>query len=243
LDVVPTSRVTFAAPGERQDLSLLFGSAPNLYVLTSAGERMLTKLDGARPRRREVRGLASTPFLAHELAVRDVRVWLELTTRAGEGQALETWCDGEEAAFDLGRSTTPKVLRPDAWFVYRLGARVLVGMVEVDMATERGTRRWHEKLDGYAHLLTGGKLKGVTGYANARVLVIAPEAKRRDQLAAVITSRCVGNLALRFWLTTRETLQTPGFGACVWRRADATESCALLRTEEGPASPRPGDGQ
>ena len=63
---------------------------------------------------------------------------------------------------------------------------MLVGLVEVDRGTERGDRRWQEKLEAYAALFAGGSLQAATGYRNARILVVTSDARRRDQLAAFI---------------------------------------------------------
>lgn len=218
VEVVPASRAAFALPGERQDPGLLFGSAPNLYALTRAGEKLLADLDGRPLGRRETRGVPSPLFLAHELAIRDVRVWLELTARENANQALETWHHGPDAAIDLQRQAPPKVVRPDAWFTYRLGDRVLVGLVEVDTGTERGNRRWREKLEAYALLYGSSQLRAVTGYANARVLVITPHAHRRDKLAQFIAEHAPAELARRFWLAEHQVLAHRDFVTPAWRQ-------------------------
>ena len=54
-------------------------------------------------------------FLAHELPVRDVRVWLEECARMDE-HAVERWEDGEAAAIPLDGPAAPRFVRPDAWF-------------------------------------------------------------------------------------------------------------------------------
>ncbi len=72
----------------------------------------------------------SSLFLAHEMAVRDVRVCLE-AAGAG-GYEVESWRDGGDAAIRLRAPQGPPSARPDARFVYHLGGVVLVGIVEVD---------------------------------------------------------------------------------------------------------------
>lgn len=220
VDVLPVSRAALAPPGAPNDASLLYGSAPNVYALAPRGLEVLhraglTEQPNAA-RKKPTYGPKNSLFLAHELAVRDVRVWLELSARAG-GHEVEQWRDGEEAAIDLGRAQAPLWVRPDAWFVYRLGKTVLVGLVEVDRGTERGGRRWGEKLSAYAALFGGDCLKGATGYVNAHVLVVCPDTRRRDQLSDFIAQ---GDISLkdRFWIADQTALNSLNLAQVPWRR-------------------------
>lgn len=218
VDVVPVHRSTLAEPGDLNDASLLFGSAPNIYTLTRRGAKLLQRA-GLLADASQVPhyGPRNSLFLAHELAVRDVRVWLELTARAYLDHSLLAWRDGGDAEIDLQRSHVPKRARPDSWFVYRLGQSVLVGLVEYDRATERGTARWKEKIAAYEVLFRGERLREVTGYVNARVLVIAPDLRRRDHLAALLHEYAPIDLAHRFWLAERSVLQIPDLLQGKWR--------------------------
>ena len=100
-------------------------------------------------------------------------------------------------------------MRPDAWFVYRLGERVLVGLLEYDRGTERGDGRWRDKLIAYDALFAGPRLRETTGYVNARVLVVCPAERRRDRLADLIGSHAPEGLAARFWLAAQTVLDRP----------------------------------
>jgi len=175
--------------------------------------------------------------------VRDVRVWLELAARGG-GHEIERWHDGEEAAISLERERAPYAVRPDAWFVLRLGRAVLVGIVEVDRGTERGDHRWREKLNAYGALFADGRLPVVTGYVNARVLVIAPDARRRDRLCEMV-GEAVGPLASRFWFASASVLDRPDFGDGQWRRYGEADVQPLLASEasHGALSKATGDQQ
>ncbi len=222
VDVIPVPRAILAAPGEANDATLLFGSAPNLYAPTKAGLKLLCEngmtgeggiAGGTRP------GAAYGPknalFLRHEMEVRDVRVWAVIAAAARPRTGLLEWRDGAEAAISLGAERAPRHVRPDARFVLRLGRAdsreaVLVGLVEVDRGTERGERRWGEKIEAYGSLLEGDRLRDATGYVNARVLVICPDARRADPA-----------LAARFWLAGRDALARPDLGRSDWRRADS----------------------
>jgi len=222
VDILPVSRAALALPGTLNDASLLYGSAPNIYAPAARGLETLHRAGladrQAESRKKPAYGPKNSLFLAHELAVRDVRVWLELAARNG-GHTLENWQDGEEAAIDLERERVPFAVRPDAWFVLRLDQAVLVGLVEVDRGTERGDRRWQEKLDAYRALFAGGRLAGVTGYVNARVLVIAPDARRRDRLAAAI-AKAGADVAPKFWIAERAVLDEASLLLPHWRRTD-----------------------
>lgn len=221
VDVLPVSRAALAPPGAPNDASLLYGSAPNVYALAARGLEVLHRAGLAGPpdtgRKKPAYGPRNSLFLAHELAVRNVRVWLELAARGG-GHELERWRDGEAAAIDLERQQAPYVVRPDAWFILSLEQAVLVGLVEVDRGTERGDRRWREKLGAYGALFAGERLPAVTGYVNARVLVVCPDARRRDRLAELVGQHAGPGLAERFWLADGGALEGIGLLQSVWKR-------------------------
>ncbi len=224
VEIVAAPRAALAEPDDPNDASLLFGSAPNIYVVTRAGIRFLdahglTDLLEPAPNY----GPKNALLLRHELGVREVRVWLELSARRHSGQAVKAWHDGPEAAIGLGRTQAPKTVRPDAWFVYRLGERegqelVLTGFLEFDRATERGERRWAEKLAAYSALLSGPRLREVTGYVNARILVVCPSAARREALADLIARQADPSLAQRFWMAVGSALERPDLARSVWQR-------------------------
>jgi len=220
VDVLPISRAALAPPGIPNDASLLYGSAPNIYTPTVQGLETLYRAGlGDKPtaaRKKPTYGPKNSLFLAHELAVRDVRVWLEIIARK-EGHELECWQDGEAAAMDLNQKRPPSSVRPDAWFVLRLQKVVLVGLVEVDRGTERGDRRWQEKLVAYKALFDSGCLAAVTGYINARVLVITPNSNRRDWLAKAIADQD-GPATSKFWIAASDVMAVPSLSAECWQQ-------------------------
>lgn len=225
VDIVAVPRAALAEPGQANDASLLFGSAPNIYVPTRAGLRLLHEhglIEAPRPV--PAYGPRNGLFLRHELALRDVRLWLDLTARPDVGQALEVWRDGVEALIDLGRAAPPRAVRPDAWFVYRLpgpkGGRsaVLAGAVELDRGTERGASRWGEKVAAYEALFAGRHWAVTTGYVNGRVLIVCPDERRHVWLARFLREHAPSEMWPRFWLTTRSMLTRPDLGAAAWRQ-------------------------
>jgi hypothetical protein len=213
------------------DENLLWGSAPNLYILTRLGQKLLAKLDVEVAGKVGCYGPKNSLFLGHHLAVRDVYVWLETTARRYEGHRLECWRDDASATFDPDRKQRPRLAEPDAWFTYRLERKVLVGLVECDRGTERGATRWKEKIAGYEVLFNSGSLKTVTGYQNARVVVTTPDARRRDALADLITRHASAELASRFWLAPTDVLGGGDLIAPVWRQAGSTVLRPLVSAE------------
>lgn len=230
IEVVPANRSTLSRSEEPDDASLLFGSAPNIYVPTRRGLMMLLERGLIREEEAQRRGYTFGPrssiALPHTLFIRDVRIWLERTkTSYGGNHQIVRWHDGGDAKLDLRRTEAPLRVEPDAWFIYRLqvgeSPRILVGFVECDRGTERGSQRWHEKLRSYRLLLNGPRLKEITGYERARVLVLTLDSGRRDQLQAVIeefdqANNLDGSLAERFWLADKTALTQVGFTSACW---------------------------
>ena len=246
VDVVPVARAALSPAGDAAGAQLLHGSAPNIYVPTEKGMRLLVDAGHLSPdllRRPPPRyGPKNSLFLAHELLVREARVWLEAMAAEQAGRRVLKWQDGREAELPLPGGGAA---RPDAWFVQQLlperpagpegtpvpgqpaGPRkplVLVGLVEIDRGTERGGLRWGEKLEAYRSLFSDRTaLAAATGYVNARVLVLAPDARRRDGLASLLEQRA-GELRLppedlgRFWLATQEVLARTDLAEAFWRR-------------------------
>lgn len=233
VNVLPVSRAALAPPGIPNDASLLYGSAPNIYALTPRGLETLYRaglIERAAIKRLPTYGPKNSLFLAHELAVRDVRVWLEAVAKAG-GHELECWHDGEAAAINLYRDHAPFTARPDAWFVLRLQRAVLVGLVEVDRGTERGEHRWQEKIEAYATLFKGNVLRDTTGYLNARILVITPNMRRRDALAELLADQLRASdaaLQERFWLAEQTILASESLVAPLWLRPDNHKGWPLV---------------
>jgi hypothetical protein len=201
------------------DAQLLGGSAPNIFRLSRSGAKLLAQLGWeAHTRIASDYGPRNSLFLAHELVVRDARIWLELTARQESTHELLRFEMGEAAWIDLKKESTPALVRPDAWFVYRLDGAVLVGLLEVDQGTERGTKSWTAKVTAYQQLFHSDRLKAVTGYQHARVLVVTPTAARRDHLAAFLSTHANPDLARRFWLADQAALSQLSLGAAVWRQ-------------------------
>src|SRR5206468_1176091 len=124
-------------------------------------------------------GARTSAYIGHELAIRDFRIWAELSARHHPGHQLERWRDGAAAEIRLPRTQRPRVLRADSWFEYRIGERSLISFLEIDRSTERGSKRWLEKLAAYQALFEAGLVRETTGFVRARVLVLTLDARRR----------------------------------------------------------------
>jgi hypothetical protein len=196
-------------------------------------------------------GPTNSLFLAHELLIRDVRVWLErCARRAGGEQGVVGWKDGNDAVFPLPGGTSSKGtgrVQPDAWFGYQVvgGAtpRVLCGLVEADRGTERGQTRWREKVQSYAVLLAKENEQSLiaqTGYRNARVLIVTPDRQRTQALVGMLRTLLgelaglgyapgsIARLAQRFWLTEQACLAGDDMTSLVWQRPDQSGLLPLL---------------
>ena len=174
-------------------------------------------------------GAQNSYFLAHELALRDVRIWLELSARRVAGHELLAWHEGSEAYLPLEGGAKPRCVRPDAWFVYGVGERRLVGLVEIDRGTERGLRQWGRKIEDYRTLFETGALKNGTGYANARLLVFTSTERRRNSLTRLLEENAPASLTTRSWLTVQSTTERVGLNERAWRLPGITGLHPLLK--------------
>lgn len=228
VEVIPVTRAALCDAGTAADISLLQGSAPNVYSLTRSGQAVLGGLEDPPRTRPGSPYRLHSPHIAHELAVTDLLAWLLLTERAQPGFEVMRWHRSAEAVIDLKRDSIPHAVRPDAWFTVRIGERYLVGLCEADRSTEKGLLKWGAKLAAYQALFAGGRLKEATGFANARILVTAPDGRRRDALAGLIQKNAEPALAGRFWLAEGSALSETDWSRPLWRRPGEEKLSALL---------------
>lgn len=229
VQIVAVPRSVLVDTDTPNDPSLMYGSAPNIYQPTKEGLRLLWELGKIE---REERDRVAVPygpknatFLAHEVQVRDIRVWLERCRRWHQG-TLNHWRDNGDAMFDLSalKLSGIRSVRPDAWFTYKFpSGNSLVGLVEIDRGTERGVTKWREKLTQYRALLGPGKqvFQEAVGFKRWRVLVVVPTEARREWLVRCIAEEAKDDeLSQRFWITTRAELVDikNGFTSPIWRQ-------------------------
>lgn len=213
VEVVPVCRAALVAESS-PSASVLFGSAPNLYKLTRHGGKLLID-EGLREVYKSAPDVGPLAVgLRHFLGANDVRIWLERTVRHNPNHSLVRWSAGQEASLNIHNRI---VVKPDSWFIYRIGPAVLVGLLEYDRSTERGSFRWRQKVEGYEALFSAGRLRQLTGYSNARILVIVQDHRRRERLAELLTELAPSGLCSRFWLCDADGIEEPGFDRSVWR--------------------------
>ena len=208
--------------------SLAYGSAPFVYSLSPEGAKLLVGLElVSREAVRELPqyGPKNWLFLAHELGVRDVRVWLERCRRAHGHEGVTLWRHGTAAI--VGRT------RPDAFLTYGLGSRKLAALVEVDRGTERGEKWWADKLARFGEIMTGGAFHELTGLRQGRVVVIAPTPERRDAICGMLKSLMERTVVLEraFWIAHKSVLEGSDLSAPVWARPDAEGMHPLVPRE------------
>jgi hypothetical protein len=230
--VIAVPRAALAGQEALNDVSLMFGTAPNIYTLTRTGQKYLMELGFTESIRSIPEyGPRNSLFLAHELMIRDVRIWIELSAEEHDDGEVIRWCDGTDSEIALKANYGSKVLRPDAWFTCRLGAKILVGFVEADRGTERGCKRWSEKIKGYQLLFASGGVHATTGFVNARILVLVPNERRKDVLAGFLAREAPAELRSRFWLADRSILEDPRLDQLVWRQPGRTELQPIVPAE------------
>lgn len=173
------------------------GSYPSIYTLDRAALRLL---DPERSRARSP-WTPSTPFLAHHLAVSEIYVGLceaeqrgdvELISFTAEPGCWRTW------RTPLGVEVT---LKPDAHLVLGVGLSEAHWWVEVDRATE-SLPRILTKCRTYLDYWRTGIEEAATGVF-PKVLWVAPNERRRDQLVKVVR-RLGADDRLLFAATTDE---------------------------------------
>jgi len=195
-DRIGVPRAALAGEGAT-DASLLFGRAPVIYALTRPGARLLDV-----PYRPMPYGPRNSLFVAHEVFVRDGRVFLEVIARR-HGHAVALWRTGVEVG----------PARPDAAFVYEMAGARIVGLLEADRGTEN-SKRWIDKHARYVRAFGGTALRDALGHSRARVVVVAPDARRRDAIAGILAGR---GLEDRFWIAERSALGRADLAEAAWR--------------------------
>ena len=221
LDRIAVPYANVAPPG-KDGPNLAFGPGENINAATKQGLQYLHRAelisDELAARKLPDYGPKNALFLAHELLVRDVRVWLELCIRAHGGD-VEKWVDGPEAYLPPAR--------PDAWFLYRLpnSERTLVGLVEADRGTERGNQ-WERKAHEYDRMLKSDALANATGgRRRGRLVVVVQTEARRERIAALLADSPVAGFS---YVATAEDLLVGGMEREVWNNPPSEYLVPLL---------------
>jgi len=162
-------------------------------------------------------------FLAHELAVSNVRIAFELAARAHDGHQLLTWLSAEEAKDRFFFSGSWHALTPDAFVRYRVGRQVLSAFVEVDRGT-MPNRRFKEKVERYFAYDVSGRYTKQYQNQRFRVLVTVKSPERLVNLG-----RTAAQVAQRYcWFATLSDIEEFGPFALIWEVVGRERKSRLL---------------
>lgn len=190
----------------RHFLPTLKGSSQAIYMLDRLGLPVAAERLGKDP------GTLSRPkeklkplFLAHELAVNDMRIAFELSARSHSDHQLLTWLSAEEAKDRFFFGSKWFTLAPDVFLRYRIGHQVLAAFVEVDRGT-MPNHRFKEKVERYFAYDVSGRFTERYNGQRFRVLVVAMGPARlanlKDAAAQVAQRYC--------WFTDHAALMNRG---------------------------------
>ena len=160
------------------------GSSQAIFALDVAGQKLASACGPAGGRRLRRPWTPGNQFLAHSVAVTELYVVLCERARAGGGEVLA--CDAEPLCWRrfTGSGGATAWLKPDAFCRWGAGDLEHLSFVEVDRATASAPTV-SRKLDTYRRYWQTGRDQERFG-AFGRVLLLAPSAKRRDELAAAV---------------------------------------------------------
>lgn len=227
LDVLPVPQLALGGSP--------FTLAAKVHVATRKGIDALNQIGIILPldvAKTAAQAVPQYSFLAHELAVRDTFVWLVRSTRANPDHVIERWsCAGDLRVLDR---------RVDALFVYALSpeanAPVVVGLIEADMATERGTSggatdRWSEKFAGYAAVFAQDDrtaLRTLTGgFTRARLVVTVPTKARAEWVARRAAGTGVESY---LWVAVRQDMESADVHSPIWLRTSGSDAAFIPKS-------------
>jgi hypothetical protein len=212
----------------RHYLPMLKGSSQAIYILDAAGVPVAAERLGKdvkdfwRPK------MALHPFfLAHQLAVNDVRIAFELAARTHDDHQLLQWLPEQECYDRFFFAGHWRSLTPDAFLRYRVGRQVLSAFVEVDRGT-MPNRRFREKVERYFAYDVSGRYAERYKGQRFRVFVVSITRERLANLkhtAAQVPQRYC-------WFSTLNLIREQGPLATVWETISTTGNVSLFPVAE-----------
>jgi len=160
------------------------GSTQAVYALDVAGQKLGAACGPAGGRRLRRPWTPGNQFLAHSVAVTEL--YVVLCERARDGGSEVLAFDAEPLCWRrfTGSGGAAVWLKPDAFVRFGAGEYEHLSFVEVDRATA-SVPTVARKLDLYRRYWQTGREQERFG-AFGRVLLLAPNAARRDDLAAAV---------------------------------------------------------
>lgn len=180
-----------------------------IYTLDRKGARTLARITGESPASLySPLGPTSYLFLAHQLAVSDIRYALAMATRADPDVRLLGWLDEWELRRARGRAyrvrnpadpgaTIPVI--PDAAFGLSIDGQRNYYFLEADRGT-MGRAAMERKFWGYVQFFRDGLHRSAFGFPHFRVLIVTTTPARRDRLTQLV--RNLGFTPNMFLFTT-----------------------------------------
>lgn len=226
LDRTAVSPEALTEPGTLRKIERIYGRSPTIHWLTKAGKKVL--IEAGYYKKEELQeppriATLSDNQLVHDLRIRDMRVWLEVHQQQHTHWGDIVWKDGKRAA--------AQTFKPDAWFIYPLRQPMaLVGMLEVDMGTERSKENWEGKFHHYRNALLSGEITSITSTQSARVIVITSTVARREALYYMLGELLMAHETpgYRFWLADKTVLNEASLTDAVWRVPGIEELQSLV---------------
>ncbi len=198
--------------------------SPALYMLDRRGAELLRSELGYDDMAWTSKSQAvGQPFLEHTLAINDVRVAVTLACRAHQYDLLEWRSEADlKSSYDRvmiqeakGRKAQVSLI-PDSFFVVQTPQGKAPTFLEVDRGTET-TSRFQTKIRAYQAYVQNGGYEKSFGYKNVRVLTIAFNPKRLQNLMTV-TLEAGGRERYWFGLQSELTAQSI-FDRPIWQLA------------------------
>lgn len=174
--------------------------------------------------------------IMHDLALNDLRIILTTACERHQGLTLDTWLGQREFLADTDQITyrdrtgreRRRLMRPDGYFVIRMGKPHFPFLLELDRRTEDNPRFMREKVyPGVAYL---GSPAYVTrfGYNAGRWLVVTTGTRRRDNMKRQ-AERAVGAQAALFYFTTFDQIRPETvLTEPIWYRGGIDKPITLL---------------
>jgi Replication-relaxation len=160
------------------------GSTQAVFALDVAGQKLGAACGPAGGRRLRRPWTPGNQFLAHALAVTELYVVLCERARAGGGEVLAFDAEPQCWRRFPGIGGVNAILKPDAFVRFDAGGYEYLSFIEVDRATA-SVPTVARKLAVYRRYRQSGREEARFG-AFGRVLLLAPSAARREDLADAV---------------------------------------------------------
>jgi hypothetical protein len=163
------------------------GAPGYVYALTAAGWRLHGLVPGSGSLQRSS-WRPTTAFLAHRLAISELRARLAVAEHNGELAVREYLAEPDSWRSYAGAAGERLVLRPDARVTLVNGAFEIAHFVEIDLDTENRPRTIAAKLKAYVRYELSNTEQRLTGLMPG-VLFIVPTVQRAKAIARVIAQQ------------------------------------------------------